>query len=111
MKNASSRISHYVIISFCACTERDPALLGAEAFVGVACTAGLLGMLWFCLQSGVFLYAAVECYNGIIAMTARLHASEGKSLTRTNNQPIVALLIITSHEFAFSFNCSIIMVL
>ena len=65
-KNASSKICHYAIISFCTCAQYDPALFGAGPGdntracaalqgIGMACTAGLFGMLWFCLQSGVFI--------------------------------------------------------
>ena len=84
---------HYAIIPFCACAEHDPALFGAwsgddtrEALQGI-CRCGMYcWAAWY-----VVVYFAkfcfygefpIECYNGVMVMTARPHASEGKSLMR-----------------------------
>ena len=93
-----SEFCHYAIIPFCACAKRDPAHFGVgSAAKTQTCAAllhseGICRCVMYCLTSWyvVVLFAKwcfysefpVECYNGIMVMTAFPHITEGKSLMR-----------------------------
>ena len=83
-------LRHYAIIPLCECTEHESALFGVgsgdntrvcEALQGI-CRCGMYcWAVWYVavLFANWCFYSEfpVECYNGIMVMTACLHASEG----------------------------------
>ena len=89
---------YYVIIPFCACAKYDSALFGAgsgdatRARAALLHPGGICRCVMYCLTAWyvVVLFAKwcfysefpVECYNGVMVMTAHPHAFEGKSVMR-----------------------------